>query len=87
MEDWDKSHRPMCSSVHRLSWNLSSAAKALKDAVFRGKHLFLYLYKNTTSRYSFSIQFDMEHLTLWGLCGLLIISTRFSPENQVLEFY
>ena len=27
----------------------------------------------------------MEHLTLWGLCGLLMISTRFSMENQVLE--
>ena len=29
----------------------------------------------------------MKHLTLWGLCGLLIISTRFSSENQALEFY
>ena len=29
----------------------------------------------------------MEHLTLRGLCGLLITSTRLSSENQALELY
>lgn len=37
-----------------------------------------------TSNFQFKL---MEHLTLWGLCGLLIISTRFSSENQALESY
>ena len=27
----------------------------------------------------------MEYLSLWGLYGLLIISTRFSSESQALE--
>ena len=36
-----------------------AAINALKDGVFNGgKHLFLYLYKDTTSYYSFSILID-----------------------------
>ena len=30
----------------------------------------------------------MEHLTLWGLCGLLILNIdSLSSENRALEFY
>ena len=59
--------------------------KPWKRAVFnRGKYLFSYLYKNNISQYSFHYKL-MEHLTLSGLCGLLIISTCFSSENQALE--
>ena len=49
-----KSHHSMYSSVFR------AARKALKDGCFqwRYKHFFLYLYKNTTSHYLFSILID-----------------------------
>ena len=29
----------------------------------------------------------MEHFTLWGVCGLLIMSIRFLSGNRALEFY
>ena len=49
-----KAHHPMCSSV------CSVAIKALKNSCFQWRYacLFLYLYKNTTSHYSFSKLID-----------------------------
>ena len=44
-----------------------------------------YIYTKTpllTTHFQYKLT---EHHTLWGLCGLLMISTRFSMENQVLE--
>ena len=76
-----KSHHPMCSSV------CSTAMKALEERLFLMEdHLFLYLYKTVliTTHFQHCL---MEHLTLWGLCGLLMIGTRFSTGNQALEVY
>ena len=78
-----KAHHPMCSSV------CSVAIKALKNRCFQWRYmhfLFLYLYKNTTSHYSFSKLIDGTPYFV-ELCALLMIWTLLSSGNQALEVY
>ena len=47
--------------------------------------VFIFIQKHYFSLLIFNKKL-MKHLTLWGLCRLLIISSRFLSENQALEY-
>ena len=71
-----KSHRTMCSSVRRSSWKLSTAVSNRGKSTVYTKTLVL------ITHFQYEL---MEHLTLWGLCGLLIlnIDSLFVRESSV----
>ena len=71
-----KSHRTMCSSVHWSSWKLSTAVSN------RGKNTFYTKTLVLTTHFQYKL---MEHLTLWGFCGLLIlnIDSLFVRESSI----
>ena len=79
-----KSHRTMCSSVRRSSWELSTAVSN------RGKSTCLY--KNTSSHYSFSIQINgapyfVGIVWIVDIKYRLIFRQRIERWNSILNIF